>query len=145
LELRNRLGATFGITVPAALVWTYPTLLAITSWLLDTVSTTHQVLAHKPTVGTKTTAVEPIARGIRFRPVAAPRARIFCFHGGGGSPEIFANWADLVPKDVEVVGMWHTRQHAGEAAPWRTYLEDAVSLMKQYADAPFAFVGFSLG
>ena len=36
LEIRNRLEASLGLTIPATLIWTYPTIAALTTHLAET-------------------------------------------------------------------------------------------------------------
>ncbi|NMO16394.1 SDR family NAD(P)-dependent oxidoreductase [Pyxidicoccus fallax] len=141
LELRNRIEATLDVATPAALGWSYPTVRAITRWLLDEAG-----LVKVDANG------EPEAKGksfvhvIRPRPVVKPRARLFCFHGVGGSPEAFRAWAER-PEwgDVEVVALWHDRSLASEEAPGRRYVQEAAALIQGLSDVPYALVGMSLG
>ena len=132
IELRNRVEYALSVTAPAALAWTYPTVAAMTRWLLD------KLFGARPDRAS--------VHVLRFRKVASPRARLFCFHGAGGSPEFFRTWADEAGwSDVDIVAMWHDRSLAGEDAPGKKYVQEAASLIQQYADVPFALVGLSFG
>ena len=145
LELRNRIEAALGIIAPATLLWAYPTIAAMTRWLLCEAPAAHHGGGSRPDTDESTADVNAIVHALRFRPIAKPRVRIFCFHGAGGSPEVFSPWVERVPSNVEVVGMWHDRHRAGEVPPGGKYLEEVTSLLRQYADAPFALFGYSLG
>nr|WRX36517.1 hypothetical protein [Cystobacterineae bacterium] len=142
LELRNRIEATLDVATPAALGWSYPTVRAITRWLLDEAGVARRGEGGEPEEG----GGRKFVHMIRPRPVVKPRARIFCFHGVGGSPEAFQSWAER-PEwgDVEVVAMWHDRSLASEDAPGQRYIQEAAALIHPLADVPYALVGMSLG
>ncbi|KYF94033.1 hypothetical protein BE20_07670 [Sorangium cellulosum] len=144
LELRNRIEAALGVAAPAALGWTYPTVAAITRWLLDDALAVR--LGGGSDTDESTASAGSFVHVLRFRPVVKPRARLFCFHGSGGSPEGFRSWSEKSEwSDLEIVAMWHDRSLASEDAPGKKYVQEAASLIQHYADAPFALVGFSLG
>ncbi|WP_437873438.1 SDR family NAD(P)-dependent oxidoreductase [Sorangium sp. So ce363] len=146
LELRNRIEAALGVATPAALGWSYPTVKAITRWLLDEARVVHVGESGGPDTGASMGEPRPFVHALRVRPVARPRARLFCFHGAGGSPEAFCSWAERPEwSDVEIIAMWHNRSLASEDAPGSRYVREAASLIQHYASAPFALVGASLG
>jgi len=146
LELRDRIEAALGVTAPAALGWTYPTAAAMTRWLLEEALAVHLGAGGGPDMGKSTADAKASVHLLRFRPVVRPRARLFCFHGSGGSPEIFRSWADNLDwHDVEIIAMWHDRSLASQDAPGKKYVYEAASLIQRHADAPFALVGMSLG
>jgi polyketide synthase 12/epothilone polyketide synthase D len=142
LELRNRVEAALGVAAPAALAWTYPTLAAMASWLDGALAArdgSAVVDAAKP-------AHRTFVHALCYRPVAKPRVRLFCFHGGGASPEVFRAWSENPAwSDVEIIAMWHDRGLAAEDAPGKRYVEEAASLVQLLDDTPFAFVGKCLG
>jgi polyketide synthase 12/epothilone polyketide synthase D len=146
LELRNRIEATLDVATPAALGWSYPTVRAITRWLLDEAGIAPLGESDGAEAGGVAAKGKKFVHVIRPRPVAKPRARLFCFHGVGGSPEAFRAWAER-PEwgDVEIVALWHDRSLASEDAAGKRYVQEAASLIQQLSDAPFALVGMSLG
>jgi polyketide synthase 12/epothilone polyketide synthase D len=146
LELRNRIEAALGVAVPAALGWTYPTVAAMTRWLLDKALAGSLGSGGGADAGKSAASAGGFVHLLHFRRVVSPRARIFCFHGAGGTPEAFHAWSAAPGwSDVEILALWHDRSLISEDAPGKRYAEEAASLILQHADVPFALLGVSLG
>lgn len=78
-----------------------------------------------------------------------PRLRLFCFPYAGGGAATYRTWGDVLPMDIEV----HAVQLPGREwrlkdEPYRSVfplVEELATVLKDDFDAPFAFLGHSLG
>jgi medium-chain acyl-[acyl-carrier-protein] hydrolase len=87
---------------------------------------------------------------VRFRPVAAPRARLFCFPYAGGTSRTYARWASIVPSDIEVCavelpGRGTRIRHRPLFTNMSSLIEDLSTALERESDLPFLFFGHSLG
>lgn len=85
---------------------------------------------------------------IRYRTVAAPALRLFCFPYAGGAASAYRGWAARMPYEVDLCAV----QLAGRETRIReTPLAHMMPLVRALADAlpfddvPFAFFGHSMG
>lgn len=83
------------------------------------------------------------------RPRQNAKLRLFCFPYAGGSPHVFRDWPEFLPKEVEVCAAQLPGREMGrrdtlhtEAAPVVDMLTEALA---PRLDVPFAFFGHSLG
>lgn len=84
-----------------------------------------------------------------WRPVAAPRLRLFCFPHAGGGTLVYRPWAQHLPGDLEVVAVRLPGRETrfGEPVPGR--IQDlavaAVRAVTPLLDKPYAVFGHSMG
>jgi acyl transferase domain-containing protein/NADPH:quinone reductase-like Zn-dependent oxidoreductase/acyl carrier protein len=104
VELRNALSQRVGVALPATLAFDYPTVTALTRWLLDGALAVSEMEVPVPAASPKITLEEPIALiGIGCR-----------FPGGVSSPESFWRLLDEgidaiaeVPRDRWDIDAWY--------------------------------------
>lgn len=83
------------------------------------------------------------------RPVARPRARLFCFPYAGGNAMAFRGWAEGLPADVELCAV----QLPGRGSRFReraitrlgALLDELERALAPGLDVPFALFGHSMG
>jgi surfactin synthase thioesterase subunit len=85
---------------------------------------------------------------LRFKPLASPRVRLFCFPPAGGDANIFRHWQALLPDGVEVIGIQYPGRGRNQEALLRS-CEEVVSallaLLPPSLGTDFAFFGHSNG
>jgi surfactin synthase thioesterase subunit len=72
-------------------------------------------------------------------------ARLFCFHGAGGSTVMFAPLVELGASGVEIHGISHARSEPPSSQASQRYLQQAVSYIASLSSLPYALLGHSLG
>lgn len=95
------------------------------------------------------TTLLPTPWFVRFKPLSAPRSRLFCFHHAGGSASAFRTWASLLPSEIE---LWAVQLPGREGRlnekPFSRFDEiipAAIEQLRPYLDLPFTFLGYSIG
>lgn len=78
-----------------------------------------------------------------------PRLRLACFPHAGGSASFFRSWSERLPPDIDLLALQYPgREDRFNEAP-ATRLEDladgAALALRDFADAPLALFGHSLG
>ncbi|HEJ1191670.1 TPA: pyochelin biosynthesis editing thioesterase PchC, partial [Pseudomonas aeruginosa] len=86
-------------------------------------------------------------RPLRLTPM--PRLRLACFPHAGGSASFFRSWSERLPPDIDLLALQYPgREDRFNEAP-ATRLEDladgAALALRDFADAPLALFGHSLG
>jgi medium-chain acyl-[acyl-carrier-protein] hydrolase len=80
---------------------------------------------------------------------APPRLRLFCFPYAGGGAQIYRQWADALPEDIEVCAIQlpgRERRHAERPVRGISSATDALyGALRSYLDLPFALFGHSMG
>lgn len=83
------------------------------------------------------------------KPDSRARLRLFCFPYAGGNALVFRKWADLLPKDVEVVSVQPPgRGNRIREAPFTKMMhlvQALAEVLPAYLDKPFVFFGHSMG
>ncbi|MDU3291436.1 MAG: pyochelin biosynthesis editing thioesterase PchC, partial [Pseudomonas aeruginosa] len=84
-----------------------------------------------------------------FRLTPMPRLRLACFPHAGGSASFFRSWSERLPPDIDLLALQYPgREDRFNEAP-ATCLEDladgAALALRDFADAPLALFGHSLG
>ncbi|RRY43064.1 thioesterase [Pseudomonas aeruginosa] len=84
-----------------------------------------------------------------FRLTPMPRLRLACFPHAGGSASFFRSWSERLPPDIDLLALQYPgREDRFNEAP-TTRLEDladgAALALRDFADAPLALFGHSLG
>lgn len=86
---------------------------------------------------------------VRRRCDTPRRLRLFCFPYAGGGAQIYRQWADALPSDVEVCAIQlpgRERRHAERPVRDISSATDALySALLPYLDLPFALFGHSMG
>lgn len=81
-------------------------------------------------------------------PTAEARARLFCFAFAGGSAGVFRGWNKAF-SNVEIVGVQlpgrENRHRENLLVRMDDVVAELVAVMRETADLPFAFFGYSLG
>lgn len=76
-------------------------------------------------------------------------ARLFCFPYAGGSANIYLDWSDYLPRDIEVVALQYPGRGPRFAEPLISncgeMISQIMSHIKPLLDKPFAFFGHSNG
>jgi epothilone polyketide synthase C len=83
------------------------------------------------------------------RPVASPRARLFCFPFAGAGATAFRAWAESMPADIELVAV-EPPGRAGRIAETpvtsvKMFTDGLFPSLLSHLDRPFAFFGHCLG
>src|SRR5262249_34945814 len=83
------------------------------------------------------------------RPVATPRARLFCFPFAGAGATAFRAWAEALPADIELVAV-EPPGRAGRIAEApvtsvKMFTDGLFPSLLAHLDRPFAFFGHCLG
>lgn len=85
----------------------------------------------------------------RYRPVTAPRLRLFCLPYAGGTAGAFHGWAHALPADVELVAVQYPGRQdrleepcVAEMDPLADRITEALAPL---LDRPFALFGHSMG
>ncbi|MEV0899873.1 alpha/beta fold hydrolase [Actinoplanes sp. NPDC049802] len=85
----------------------------------------------------------------RFRPVAAPQARILCLPHGGGTAAAYRAWPDAVPEDVEVVVAQYPGRHDRLTEPVVADMDEMAARLAAavtgLTDCPLIIFGHSMG
>ncbi len=83
------------------------------------------------------------------KPVPDALIRLFCFPYAGGSAQIFQDWCDSLPAEVEVIGVQYPGRGARFVDPLIGSCDDMVAAMLPNIlpalDKPFVFFGHSNG
>jgi len=83
------------------------------------------------------------------RRVPTPTLRLFCFPFAGGGASAYRSWHELLPDEVEVIGVQPPGRESRFAEPRFTRLEELVpelaAAVSRHAEGRFAFFGHSLG
>ncbi|HGP4332947.1 TPA: pyochelin biosynthesis editing thioesterase PchC, partial [Pseudomonas aeruginosa] len=84
-----------------------------------------------------------------FRLTPMPHLRLACFPHAGGSASFFRSWSERLPPDIDLLALQYPgREDRFNEAP-ATRLEDladgAALALRDFADAPLALFGHSLG
>lgn len=86
---------------------------------------------------------------VRLRAQPRAKLRLFCFPYSGAGASLFFPWADIMPRDVEMLAVQYPgREHRIAEAPvsqLAPLLDELVVAIQDYLDKPFAFFGHSLG
>jgi medium-chain acyl-[acyl-carrier-protein] hydrolase len=97
---------------------------------------------------TSTTQANSLWLG-RRRPVPDARLRLFCFPYAGGTAQIYRQWPDYLPTDVEVCAIQlpgrGSRLHQPAFTRLTALVEPLTEAIAQHLDKPFAFFGHSMG
>jgi surfactin synthase thioesterase subunit len=147
IELRNRLEAGLAISLSSTLIWRYPTLDELVSFVLQLVGGTDQ-----PAAGAGPAPPPAVRRGrwlVRERPSAAAKIRLFCFPHGGAGASAFQGWWQQFPDTVEICAFQPPgREERLQEEPERhmgAYAGAIVDEIEPLLDLPFAVFGYSLG
>jgi len=77
------------------------------------------------------------------------KGRLFVFPYAGGSPNAFRDWAQVLPKEIE---LWvlrlpgrDSRLQEAPVRDWLTLVDNLYSVMRDCVDLPFVFFGHSFG
>lgn len=132
VELREGLELRLGRELPAGDLWLRPSVASIARRLNERV------------VGSSS-APDRVAHHQIVRPVANPVLRLFCFHDAGGSPRMFEALGGLTTSGIEVHAISHWRALSPTAEVARQYLSEAVAILREHSDRPFALFGHSIG
>jgi len=77
------------------------------------------------------------------------KMRLFCFPFAGGSAQAFKDWAEFMPKDVQLAAIQYPGRSSRFTEPALTEVEPMVATLhreiRPFLDKPFAFFGHSLG
>ncbi|HYO97350.1 MAG TPA: SDR family NAD(P)-dependent oxidoreductase [Polyangiaceae bacterium] len=136
MELTHALERRTGSTIPATLILKHPSVQAMSAHVLS-------LIVDKLEQPPERRAIR--AYGEQLNRVAAPQARLFCFHDAGGSATLFAPLSELGESGVEVHAVSHVRGETQNGDDAERYLRDAVAYIDGFADKPFALLGHSLG
>lgn len=83
------------------------------------------------------------------KPLAAPRARLFCIPFAGGGAQAFARWPDLVPAGVEVVAVQLPGRESRMREAAVSNLDELIAALQpaiaQRLDVPYFLFGHSMG
>ena len=83
------------------------------------------------------------------RPRPQARLRLFCFPYSGAGPNIFYQWANLLPPAIEVCAVQYPGRGVRMSEPPIVHMDELIAAiapqMSSYFDKPFAFFGHSLG
>src|SRR5438132_9625730 len=86
---------------------------------------------------------------VRFRPVAKPSIRLFCFSYAGGGASSFNGWANQLQPNVDLCAVQAPGREnrcaedlIAELPPMIDRLSEAI---RPYCDLPFAFFGHCFG
>lgn len=86
-------------------------------------------------------------RPLRLTPM--PRLRLACFPHAGGSASFFRNWSERLPADVDLLALQYPgREDRFNEAPVTrldALAQGAARALHEFADAPLALFGHSLG
>lgn len=84
-----------------------------------------------------------------FRLTPMPRLRLVCFPHAGGSASFFCAWRERLPADIDLLAMQYPgREDRFNEAPstsMAALAEGAAQALSEFADAPLALFGHSLG
>lgn len=84
-----------------------------------------------------------------WRLTPMPRLRLACFPHAGGSASFFRNWSEYLPPDVDLLALQYPgredRFNEAPATRLDALAKDAASALREFADAPLAIFGHSLG
>lgn len=84
-----------------------------------------------------------------IRQTPTSRIRLFCFSYAGSGPSIFNDWKQVLPSDVDLVGVVYPGREDRSQDPLNTNLRSIASEiardMQAFLDKPFAFFGHSMG
>ncbi len=85
----------------------------------------------------------------RFRPVADPVARLFCFPYAGAGASVYRLWAGGVPRHHEVCAVQLPGREARLREPplgsVEEMVQEAVAALRPLTDRPYALFGHSMG
>jgi medium-chain acyl-[acyl-carrier-protein] hydrolase len=84
-----------------------------------------------------------------IRQTPAARIRLICFSYAGSGPSIFNDWKQLLPPNIDLVGVVYPGREDRSEDPLSTDLRSIASEiardMQAFLDKPFAFFGHSMG
>ncbi|WP_394843018.1 SDR family NAD(P)-dependent oxidoreductase [Pendulispora brunnea] len=140
IELRNRLEAGLGVSLSSTLIWRYPTLDELSTFLIERIA------------GQESTSTPVQAAGrwlVRERPKASAKLRLLCFPHGGAGASAFQGWWQQFPDDVEIITFQppgrEERLHEEPERNMGAYASAIVDELLPLLDVPFAVFGYSLG
>jgi surfactin synthase thioesterase subunit/acyl carrier protein len=136
VELGNALSNRTGANIPATLALNHPTAAAIATYLLANVMGASARVESSSSV---------TAYCEQLNVVNQLEARLFCFHGAGGSTVMFGPLAELGGSGVEIHGISHARSETPSSHGSERYLQQAVSYVASLSSQPYALLGHSLG
>lgn len=92
---------------------------------------------------------EPGRWGVRWRPLAKPRMRLFCLPHSGGGAAVYRPWAGLLPPGVELVSVRLPGREARFREPPFSRLDDLVPVLLDnllpLLKLPHSWFGHSMG
>ncbi|WP_394832459.1 SDR family NAD(P)-dependent oxidoreductase [Pendulispora rubella] len=140
IELRNRLEAGLSVSLSSTLIWRYPTLDELATFLLERVAGHESTAAPAPSAGRWL---------VRERPNPSAKLRLLCFPHGGAGASAFQGWWQQFPEDVEILAFQPPgREERLQEEPERSmsaYASAIVDELEPLLDTPFAVFGYSLG
>jgi len=92
-----------------------------------------------------------LSQGWIYQPVNAPMApmRLFCFHYGGGSAQIFHKWGAMLAPVAEVCAVQlpgrSSRLREKPFSCMEPLIEELLPIVNKHLDRPYALLGLSLG
>jgi acyl transferase domain-containing protein/surfactin synthase thioesterase subunit/acyl carrier protein len=151
VNVANRLEAALGIPVPLVKLIRGPSIEQLVDELFPA-PTELAMEGPKPPDAQRVVArsrTSPDGWLVFPRPVAAPRARLFCFPFAGAGATIFRPWADGLAPDIELVAV-EPPGRAGRIAEKpvtsiKMFTDSLFPSLLPYLDRPFAFFGHCLG
>lgn len=158
LSLSRKLGATWGITIPADSIWHHPDIASLARHIrgLMTGGEAPGVggadESHRARAARASAASDPGAADTWFRlhrPASGAAMRLFCFPYSGGNAALFRDWPPRLPPSVEVRALElpgrASRSHEPPLRSFARMLEAVKAQIEPLLDLPFAFFGHSLG
>ncbi len=84
-----------------------------------------------------------------FNPNPDAKLRIFCFPYAGGSPAVFRNWSNFLPKDIELTAICYPGRERRFVEPLCSEMSQLIEALykdiQSVLDIPYVFFGHSLG
>jgi acyl transferase domain-containing protein/surfactin synthase thioesterase subunit/acyl carrier protein len=147
-ELKGKLEAELGISIPVVVLLQNPSVVGLTEYLSKVLS------SQQP--GTSVQNVSPPIDPMQptpwlIQPASAPdkHLRLFCFHYLGGGASAFRKWSAGLPNEVGVYCLQLPGRENRILEPaykeFAPLIESIAEALYPYLDRPFAFYGHSMG